>query len=297
LIPSPDVQFGLNLPNYSSLGIREAIIAIAERAEDLGYSSLWTSDHILVPKNLPEPYGNLLESFTTLSYLAARTEHIRLCTGILVLPQRNPLLVAKQAATIHHLSGGRLTLGVGVGWIKEEYAYLRTDFRGRGRLADEYIPALRELFESDAPDFHGEHVSYTDALFSPRPKVPIPIVVGGSSPAALKRAAKLGDGWHGLRLSPESARAAIMTMDELGHKDDFAVSLRLQTRVGGTVDDAEPGAILHGDAGAIMEQINRYADVGIRHLVIEPVSSNLQDFLEQLERFAEEIAPAFARAM
>jgi probable F420-dependent oxidoreductase len=290
------MMFGLNLPNYSSLGIREAIIAIAERAEDLGYSSLWTSDHILVPKNLPEPYGNLLESFTTLSYLAARTEHIRLCTGILVLPQRNPLLVAKQAATIHHLSGGRLTLGVGVGWIKQEYAYLRTDFRGRGRLADEYIRALRELFESDAPDFHGEHVSYTDALFSPRPKVPIPIVVGGSSPAALKRAAKLGDGWHGLRLSPESARAAIVTMDELGHKDIFAVSLRVQTRVGGTVDDAEPGAVLHGDAGAIIAQINRYADVGIRHLVIEPVSSNLQDFLEQLERFAEDIVPAFAGA-
>ena len=288
------MMFGLNLPNYSSLGIREAIIAIAERAENLGYSSLWTSDHILLPKNLPEPYGNLLESFTTLSYLAARTEHVRLCTGILVLPQRNPLLVAKQAATIQHLSGGRLTLGVGVGWIQQEYAYLRTDFHSRGRLADEYIRALRGLFESDAPDFHGEHVSYADAIFSPRPKVPIPIVVGGSSPAALKRAAELGDGWHGLRLSPESARAAIVTMDALGHKDNFAVSLRLQTRVGGTVDNAEPGAALHGDAEAIIEQINRYADAGIPHLVIEPVSSNLHDFLEQLERFAKEIAPAFA---
>lgn len=290
------MMFGLNLPSYSSLGNRDAIIAIAERAEDLGYSSLWTSDHILIPKTLPEPFGNILESFTTLSYLAARTERIRLCTGILVLPQRNPLLVAKQAATIHHLSGGRLTLGVGVGWIEQEYAYLRTDFHNRGRLADEYIAAVRELFESDAPDFHGEHVSFTDGLFSPRPKVPIPIVVGGSSPAALKRAAKLGDGWYGLRLSPESARAAIVTMDDLGHKDHFAVSLRLQTRVGRTVTDAAPGTVLHGDTGAIIEHINRYADAGIPHLVIEPISSNLQDFLEQLERFAREIAPAFARA-
>jgi len=283
--------FGLNLPNYSRLGNRDSMIAIAERAEALGYSSLWTSDHILVPKNRPEPFGNVLESFTTLAYLAARTERIRLGTGILVLPQRNPLLVAKQAATVNHLSGGRLTLGVAVGYIEEEYAYLGADFANRGRLADEYIAALRELFESDAPDFHGEHVSFTDALFSPRPRVPIPIVVGGSSPGALKRAAQLGDGWYGLRLSPESAGAAIVTMADLGHRENFALSLRVQTRVGGTIADAEPEATLHGDVGAIVEQVNRYGAAGVQHLVIEPVSNDLQDFLDQIERFAKEVMP------
>jgi probable F420-dependent oxidoreductase len=288
--------FGVNLPNYSSLGNRDAMVAIAERAEALGYSSLWTSDHILVPKSRPEPFGNVLESFTTLSYLAACTEHIRLGTGILVLPMRNPLLAAKQAATIQHLSGGRLTLGVGVGYIEQEYGYLRADFGSRGRLADEYIAAMRELFESDAPEFHGEHVSYSDALFTPRPKVPIPIVVGGNSRSALKRAARLGDGWYGLRLSPESAREAIATMDELGHKESFAVSLRVQTRVGGIVDDVQPQATLHGEANDIVEQVNRYAAVGVQHLVIEPFASNLPDFLEQLERFAEEIAPNSNRA-
>lgn len=120
--------FGLNLPNYSSLGHRNAL----------------------------------------------RTERIRLATGILVLPQRNPLLVAKQAATIHHLSGGRLTLGVGVGWIEQEYSYLRSDFRTRGRLADEYIPAMRALFEARTPEFHGAHIDYSGVLFSPRPSTPIP---------------------------------------------------------------------------------------------------------------------------
>jgi probable F420-dependent oxidoreductase len=217
-------------------------------------------------------------------------------TGILVLPQRNPLLAAKQAATIQHLSGGRLTLGVGVGYIEQEYGYLRADFGSRGRLADEYIAAMRELFESDAPEFHGEHVNYSDALFTPRPKVPIPIVVGGNSRSALKRAARLGDGWYGLRLSPESAREAIATMDELGHKKSFAVSLRVQTRVGGIVDDVQPQATLHGEANDIVEQVNRYAAVGVQHLVIEPFASNLPDFLEQLERFAEEIAPNSNRA-
>src|SRR5258708_10310336 len=210
------MRFGLNLPNYSSLGHRDAMIAIAERADELGYTSLWTSDHILLPTSLPDPFGNLLESFTTLSYLAAGTQRIRLATGVLVLPQRDPLLVAKQAATIHHLSGGRLTLGVAVGWIEKEYGYLRTDFRTRGRLADEYIRAMRALFETDTPEFHGAHVDYADVLFSPKPSVPLRIVVGGGAPPALKRAATLGDGWHGIHQSPEQVRAAVATIDELG---------------------------------------------------------------------------------
>jgi probable F420-dependent oxidoreductase len=284
--------FGLNLPNYSSLGNRESMIAIAESAEELGYSSLWTSDHILIPTSLPEPFGNLLETFTTLSYLAARTETIRLATGILVLPQRDPLLVAKQAATLHHLSGGRLTLGLGVGWIAQEYSYLRTDFGTRGQLADEYIAAIRVLFESDRPEYHGKHINFSDALFSPRPAVPIPILVGGSSKAALRRAATLGDGWYGLRLSPDAASSAIVTMNQIGHKDAFTVSLRVQTRVGGTVDNADSATTLHGDASAIVEQVRRYRDAGIQELVIEPFSGNLTDFLEQMRLFAHEIAPS-----
>jgi probable F420-dependent oxidoreductase len=278
--------FGLNLPNYSTLGNRDSMIAIAERAEELGYSSLWTNDHILIPANLPEPFGNVLETFTTLSYLAGRTENIRLATGILVLPQRDPLLVAKQAATIHHLSGGRFTLGLGVGWIAQEYSFLRTDFGTRGQLADEYIAAIRVLFESDHPEFHGKHINFSDALFSPRPDVPLPIVVGGNSRAALRRAATLGDGWYGLRLSPEAAGIAIATMNQIGHKSDFALSVRVQTRVGGTVDNSDPATTLHGDAEGIVEQVSRYRDVGVQMLVIEPFSGNLTDFLEQMRLFA-----------
>jgi probable F420-dependent oxidoreductase len=284
--------FGLNLPNYGSLGNRDSMTAIAESAEELGYSSLWTSDHILIPTDLPEPFGNLLETFTTLSYLAARTKTIRLATGILVLPQRDPLLVAKQAATLNHLSAGRFTLGIGVGWIAKEYSFLRADFGSRGQLADEYIQAIRVLFESDRPEYHGMHINFSEALFSPRPNVPIPIVVGGSSKAALRRAATLGDGWYGLRLSVDTASAAIGTMNQIGHKPDFAVSLRLQTSVGGRVDEADPATTLHGDADAIIEKMRWYGEVGVQQLVIEPVSRNLTDFLEQIRLFAHEIAPS-----
>lgn len=286
--------FGLNLPNYSSLGSRDSMIAIAQKAEELGYASLWTSDHILIPANRPEPFGNVLETFTTLSYLAGRTQTIRLGTGILVLPQRDPLLVAKQAATIHHLSGGRFTLGVGVGYIAEEYSFLRADFEGRGALADEYVQAIRALFEVDHPEYHGRHINFSEALFSPRPQTPIPIILGGNSAAALRRAATLGDGWYGLRLSPDAAAGAIGAMNQIGHKDDFTISLRVQTRVGELVDGADPAATLHGDPEAIVEGLRRYREVGIEELVIEPFSSSFPDFREQMTRFADEVAPRLA---
>jgi probable F420-dependent oxidoreductase len=289
------VIFGLNLPNYSSLGNHVSMIAIAEKAEELGYSSLWTSDHILIPADLPEPFGNLLETFTTLSYLAARTETIRLGTGILVLPQRDPLLVAKQAATVHHLSGGRLVLGLGVGWIAQEYSFLRADFGSRGQLADEYIAAIRVLFESDRPAYHGDHINFSDVLFSPRPRTPIPIVVGGSSKPALRRAARLGDGWYGLRLAPEEAGRAIDEMNRIGHRPDFTLSLRLQIRVGGAVDGADPATTLHGDPEAVAEQLQKYSDIGIEQVVIEPFASDLADFIEQMSLFAHEVAPEFKR--
>lgn len=267
------------------------MVAIAKGAEELGFASLWTSDHILIPADLPEPLGNVLETFTTLSYLAARTETIRLGTGILVLPMRDPLLVAKQAATLHHLSRGRFALGLGVGWIAKEYANLRSDFGSRGQLADEYIQAIRMLFESERPEYHGRHINFSEALFSPRPNRSIPIVIGGSSKAALRRAATLGDGWYGLGLSSKSASDAIATMNQIGHKPDFALWLRVQLRVGGSVDGADPAATLQGDPDAIVEQVRQYGQVGIEQLVIEPFSRDLTDFLEQMRLFAQEIAP------
>jgi len=283
---------GVNLPNYSSLGYRDSIIAIAQAAEALGYASLWTNDHVLLPTSLPEPFGHVLESLTTLSYLAASTNHIQLGTGILVLPQRDPLLVAKQAATVSHLSGGRLALAVGVGYIKQEYAYLRADFGNRGRLADEYIAAIRELFESDTPQFQGPHINYADVLFSPRPSAGIPIVVGGNSPAALRRAAALGDGWYGLWRSPDQVRASLPQINEFGiHRAKFEVSVRVVMRIGSPIPDSDPETTLQGDADAILNKIQQYSEAGVDRIVIEPVSTDLDDFLRQLARFADEVTP------
>jgi len=286
---------GLNLPNYSTLGSRDSIVAIAQRAEALGFASLWTNDHVLLPSSRPEPFGNVLESLTTLSYLAASTHHIQLGTGILVLPQRDPLLVAKQAATISHLSGGRLSLAVGVGYIKEEYGYLRADFDNRGRLADEYISAMRELFESDMPQFHGPHINYSSVLFSPRPSPGIPLLVGGDSPAALKRAATLGDGWYGLWRSPDQVREAVGRMNTFGRKPRFEVSVRVVTHIGTPLSDRDPETTLQGDADAILHKIQDYSGAGVDRIVVELLATELDDFLRQLDRFANQIMPRITR--
>ena len=205
------------------------------------------------------------------------------------------MLVAKQAATISHLSGGRLSLAVGVGYIKEEYGYLRADFNNRGRLANEYVSAMRELFESDTPEFHGQHINYSDVLFSPRPSPRIPILVGGDSPAALKRAATLGDGWYGLWQSPDQVRTAIAQINAIGRKAQFEVSVRVLTRVGGPVPDSDSETALQGEVDAIVQKIQRYSDAGVDRIVIELVSSELDDFLRQLNRFANEITPRITR--
>jgi probable F420-dependent oxidoreductase len=289
--------FGLNLPNYSGLGHRDAVTAITERAEELGYASVWTSDHVLLPQSLPEPYGNLLETFTTLSYLAARTERIGLATGILVLPQRDPLLAAKQAATVHHLSGGRLTLGVGVGWIEQEYGYLRSDFQARGHTADEYIPAMRALFEEAKPEFHGPHIRYADVLFSPRPASRLPIVVGGTSRAALKRAATLGDGWHGIGRTPEEAAAALDTLDSYGRGEGFRSSVRNKLRIGEAAGGSADQSVLQGSAAELADQVSRFSDAGVEQLVLEPQATELDDFLDQITRFTTEVAARFPDAV
>jgi probable F420-dependent oxidoreductase len=285
---------GLNLPNYGPLGTRDAMTTIAGHAEELGYRSLWTSDQILLPTSEPEPFGHLLETFTSLTWIAAHTTHIRLATGVLVLPQRNPLLVAKQAATLHHLSRGRLTLGVAAGWIEGEFEFLGADFRHRGEVEDEYVTAIRTLFDDPVPRFHGRHVEFDEALFSPRPATPVPIVIGGNGPAALRRAAALGDGWHGLWRSPADVRAAAAALGATARRP-FAISVRTRARIGRRLDRDDAGAsaatgeavtALHGTPDQIAARASEFADAGVDELVVEPAASTLEDFLDQSARLA-----------
>jgi probable F420-dependent oxidoreductase len=193
------MHIGLRLPSNGPNASAEHIVRIGQLAEKLGFDSLWCNDHIITPPGAPttEPYGRLYEALVTLAALSTVTELVRLAAGVLVLPLREPALVAKQAATIDAYSNGRMILGVGVGWEPGEYRFLNVDYSQRGRRCDEWIGIIRAMWEGTGITVSSETYDIIDGVSEPRPVQPSgpPILVGGDSAAALRRAAQLGDGW------------------------------------------------------------------------------------------------------
>jgi alkanesulfonate monooxygenase SsuD/methylene tetrahydromethanopterin reductase-like flavin-dependent oxidoreductase (luciferase family) len=155
---------------------------------------------------------------------------------------------------------------------------------------------MRTLFEAEDPEFHGSRIDYSGVLFSPKPSPRLPIMVGGTSRRALKRAATLGDGWHGIYRTPEEVVAAIAVMAQYGRKNDFRISLRTRVRIGDTVRGAKTGPGLTGSAADLAEQVERYAAAGVDELVIEPDAAELDDFTGQMTRFSAEVAARYAQA-
>ncbi len=185
--------FGLN---QGELASPDAMSGAATLAEELGYDSVWLGEHLVVPSpwqppSPMHPLDPIFDSLVALAYLAARTERIRLATGIVILPQRNPVVLAKQVATLDALSGGRLTLGVAAGYLEPEMSAVGVPMKGRGRRVEEHLAAMRALWEAEAPVHSGEHVAFAGVDAHPRPvQRPLPVVIGGHSPAAHRRAAR-----------------------------------------------------------------------------------------------------------
>lgn len=192
------MKLGVCVPNYGETSSLESIRKIADEAARDGYDSVWCTDHILMSKNSGTPYERIFETITTLAYLSAATSKVRLGISSLVLPMRNPVVVAKQLATIDLLSNGRVTLATGVGWNEREFANLGPNFHDRGRRMDASLRLIRDLWSSK--NFFESKtlgIRLQDGVFEPRPiQKSLPIWIAGSSPAAMRRAAKLGDAWH-----------------------------------------------------------------------------------------------------
>jgi probable F420-dependent oxidoreductase len=248
------VDLEVVLPDESPDIAPEAFAELARTAERLGYRTLYLPDHLLPPEPYGATYGGVYEPLVTLAHIAARTSTIRLGTSVLVLPLRNPFVVAKQVATLDRLSGGRAVLGVGVGWDRVEFAAVGADFATRGARTDEDIALLRHLFR-DGGAFHGRFHHVERGVFAPTPARPVPIMVGGTSPAALRRAAALADEWQGVGLDARGFARCAARLRELS-----ARTPRLGTRLaweGGrdarerTVDEARALADAGADAVAV----------------------------------------------
>jgi probable F420-dependent oxidoreductase len=200
------MHWGVILPNYGLDSHRDGIRRVGELAEELGFDSVWTTEHIIVGPEAVDPYGRVYDPLITLAWISGWSQRVRIGTSIVLVPLHNPIHLAKEVATLQELSGGRFTLGVGIGWHKDEFDFMGVPFEGRGWRADEAIRLMRALWNGER-DFDGEFWSFNDATSEPHPS-PIPeIWVGGSSDRAIRRARELGDAWHPSRGSnPDHVR-------------------------------------------------------------------------------------------
>lgn len=222
------MRLGLHALGIGIGARREVIDAVAAGAEAVGFATLWAGEHVVMVDDGASRYpyapdgriavpaqADWLDPLIALSFAASATSTIRLATGVLLLPEHNPLMLAKQVASLDSLSGGRLSLGVGVGWSREEFDALGVPFERRGARADEYLAAMRTVWRDDVASFAGEFVSFAGVRVNPRPARDrrIPIIAGGNSDAALRRAARFADGWYGFNLeSTEHVRERIQQL-------------------------------------------------------------------------------------
>jgi probable F420-dependent oxidoreductase len=222
------VRVELWIPTASPISTPELLSTIGREAEERGFSCLWVGEHVVLFEEyasfypyaddgkIPAPPGTgLLEPINTLAFLAAHTATVRLGTAMVLLPQRNPVYTAKEVATLDWLSNGRVDLGIGVGWLEEEFRAVNVSWPQRGRRTDEYLEVLHTLWTDQTSSYEGEFYSLNPCQMFPKPvQDPVPIHIGGESGAALKRVARAGNGWHTFNRSPDELAGPLATLEE-----------------------------------------------------------------------------------
>jgi probable F420-dependent oxidoreductase len=310
------VQLGISLPTVGPVAFREFVIDVAKAADAANLHSVWTADHVVLPKDrgrstypFPQsekglhwaydPGFDWLDPVAVLGFVSGCTERVRVGTCILVLPYRNPLVLANEMATLDRLSEGRVLLGIGSGWLVEEFEALGVDPKVRGRMTDEYLRAMRQLWSTDAPSsFEGEFVSFTDLQLATRPFTHggPPVFIGGNSPAAMRRTASLADGWLAFDLTPEQIREGGERIRELAAAAGRdAAAIEIGARVGvmpeGTADFTPDRPGIRGSRESMLEQLGAYADAGASFLSID-LALTMDELLPTIDWLASDVVPA-----
>ncbi len=280
------MHFGLVFANTGHNTGGKAAATLARAAEDNGFESLWTVEHVVVPAGYSSPYPysasgkmpgkrddyDIPDPLIWLSFAAAATSTIKLATGIVILPQRNPVVFAKTVATLDSMSEGRMILGVGVGWLEEEFDAIGVPFASRGRRTDDSIQALRALWEQDLPSYDGEFTQFSNTYSRPQPtNGTVPIVIGGHSKAAARRAGRLGDGFF-----------------PLGDDVDSIIDLIELARSTATSEGRDPADIeITVGASPKPESMKRLAEAGVSRMVVPAMSA------DAMKQFADTIMSKF----
>jgi probable F420-dependent oxidoreductase len=288
------MDYGLCLPNFPAGASPEGIEAATEVAERVGMSTVWTTDHVLVPADAAADYGRIYEAILTLAWVGARHPRIRLATSVIVVPQRNAVILAKELATLDSLSGGRVTAGVGIGWHAGEFGNLAAAerFRVRGAYLDETIRLWRHLWSGSTAPFQGRFHAIEDFTFGPLPvQQPLPIVIGGRAEPALRRAGALGDGYHASATSPETYATRIPIVAEAAAAAGRAapsLSARVRVEFGVAACD---GYALGGGPEDIAGLVRAWAAIGVEHLALTFAVTDPVEITSRVERFARDVIP------
>ena len=316
------MEFGFKLPNLSPLYGRDPIMEVARNAERLGFEFLWASDHVLFPgdeevrdkpgpRSFPVTYRqNASDPLIALAFAAAVTERVKLGTSVLVLPLRNPIVTAKQIASLDMLSGGRVSVAVGAGWQEKEFAALGASHRDRGRVTEEWVEILRRCWRDERPSYRGEFYNFDPIHFYPKPAHPIEILMGVRTPEGWRRLARCGDGYHGTGLTIEEARDAAQSIaraaQEVGRQGaEFRMTTLCDMRVLDRADPPEAGGrrTLVGTPEEIAGYVRALEALGFSHIGMRlqhvsgstipgrEVEPDLERALEQLQRFHHEVLP------
>jgi len=289
------MEFGCHLPVYGPAATREVLLPFARRMEALGYDSLWASDHIVIPYAIASRYpysatgdfplppaSHFLAPLPALPLVAGATERIRLGTTVLVLPHRHPVLTAKILATLDHLAPGRVILGAGVGWMREEIEMFGVPYARRGAWSDEAIRVMRACWAGERVEHRGEFWRFPPFASLPRPaRGKVPIWIGGHTERALRRVAELGDGWHAAFPSAEKMKAGMQALEAACRRAGREPkSLTISARVGLPAKQ---------EADALLREIRGLAELGVSHVILESRARDLADLTQIYERFAKDV--------
>jgi len=272
------VTAGIHLPQAGPAASGEAMRQAAVLAEELGYSDVWVSDHVAVPTGADyPPSAYVFEPLVALTWVAAYTKRVGLGTTVLVLPMRNPLIVAKMVASLDHLSGGRVILGIAAGWLEAEFNALGVPFAERGQRTDEAIDIMRRVWTDDhiTADYPVHNAHFVSMRTKPQPQRHLPLWIGGHADVALRRAIAVGDGWHGAFLSPEQTARRVKKLRAERPESSFPISMRTRWDA---VDD---------DNDLILAEIDHYREVGVTHFVPEPRQRTIDGYLRAIEMQAD----------
>ena len=303
------MKLGIALPQLGNWATPENIITISQKAEELGYNSVWVQERLLFPLNpkkpypvtpdgsLPEGYKYVLDPIISLSYAAANTKNIRIGTSIINVVYHTPAVLAKQLATLDHISGGRLDFGVGLGWSEDEYEATNVEFKNRGDRIDEFLKCLIILWTEEEPEFNGTYYKVPRSIVNPKPlQKPYPVItIGGFSPRSFVRAVTLGNGYNGITLPFDEMEGVIDTLRKSAdsHNRDFGELQIVCRSIPAIMDESPEGerTPLAGTPDEIKEDILRYDELGVSEIIFE-FNFDPEMTVERMSDYMEMLAPS-----